>query len=164
MTEIERKFLVTSRVYRDQAVAKHPIAQGYLSSHPERTVRIRIKNAKGYVTVKGASSANGLSRFEWEKEIPVAEAQTLLSLCEPGAIEKIRYEIPHGPHTIEVDEFSGANEGLILAEIELSEEDEAFEKPSWLGKEVTGDSRYYNAQLTKNPYKQWPADTTSKEL
>lgn len=163
MTEIERKFLVTSQVYRSQAVAKHHIAQGYLSSHPERTVRIRIKNGKGYLTVKGPSSANGLSRFEWDKEIPETEAKALLTLCEPGAIEKIRYEIPHGPHIIEVDEFSGANEGLILAEVELSKEDEAFEKPSWLGKEVTGDARYYNAQLTKNPYKQWPSDNTSQK-
>jgi adenylate cyclase len=152
--EIERKFLVAEG-FKPSATIFFRISQGYLNSSPERTVRVRIKGDKGFLTIKGLSSENGVSRYEWEKEIPVSEAADLLRLCEPGIIDKTRYIIEADGHTFEVDEFHGDNEGLILAEIELSSEDEAFTKPSWLGKEVTGDARYYNSMLMKHPYKNW---------
>ncbi|WP_286968581.1 CYTH domain-containing protein [Flavobacterium sp. UBA4854] len=155
MIEIERKFLVKSDDFKKQAFAQNDIAQGYLSSAPERTVRVRIKGHKGFITIKGISNTAGMSRFEWENEIPLDEAQELLKLCEKGKIEKTRYEIKSGNHVFEVDEFYGENEGLIMAEIELNSEDETFEKPDWLGEEVTNDKRYYNAYLSKNPYKDW---------
>lgn len=155
MTEIERKFLVKDDSFKTEAFTKNHIVQGYLNSNPERTVRIRIKGNKGFLTIKGASNDTGLSRFEWEKEIPVAEAKALLLLCEKGVIDKTRFEIKQGNHTFEVDEFYGDNEGLIVAEIELSTETETFEKPNWLGIEVTGDIRYYNAYLSNNPFKKW---------
>lgn len=156
MIETERKFLVLSDDYKKEASGHKRIIQGYLSSHPERTVRVRIKNERGYLTIKGKSNDSGTSRTEWEKEIPLAEALQLLALCEPGVIDKIRYEIPAAYHTYEVDEFFGDNEGLTIAEIELSDENESFDKPGWLGKEVTGDERYYNAYLNNNPYSSWP--------
>ena len=152
--EIERKFLVAEG-FKPSATIFFRISQGYLNSSPERTVRVRIKGDKGFLTIKGLSSENGVSRYEWEKEIPVSEAADLLRLCEPGIIDKTRYIIEADGHTFEVDEFHGDNEGLILAEIELSSEDEAFTKPSWLGKEVTGDARYYNSMLMNHPYKNW---------
>lgn len=155
MIEIERKFLVTSEDFKREAYSKKRITQGYLSSVPERTVRVRIKGNNGFLTIKGASNASGLSRFEWEKEIPIDEAQQLLLLCEKGVIDKTRFEIKTGSHIIEVDEFYGENEGLIMAEIELGSESELFEKPNWLGKEVTNDNRYYNSYLSSNPYKKW---------
>ena len=155
MTETERKFLVLSDDYKKEAIAQHRIVQGYLNSHPERTVRVRVKGSKGFLTIKGKGNASGTTRMEWEKEIPLADAEELLGLCEKGVIDKIRYEIPLGNHTYEVDEFFGENEGLIIAEIELAHEDEAFDKPYWLGSEVTGDERYYNAYLSNNPYKTW---------
>ena len=155
MIEIERKFLVKDDSFKVAAFAKYHIAQGYLSSVPERTVRVRIKGDKGFLTIKGASNDTGLSRFEWEKEIPVAEAKALLLLCEKGVIDKTRYEIKQGNHIFEVDEFYGENEGLIVAEIELNSETETFEKPNWLGDEVTGNNRYYNAYLSNNPFKNW---------
>jgi len=155
MQEIERKFLVTSDVFKKEANKQTRITQGYLSSAPERTVRVRIKGEKGYITVKGIGSASGASRFEWEKEIPVSEVDELLKICEPGVIDKIRYEIPAGKYTFEVDEFFGDNEGLTMAEIELDDENAAFDIPAWLGEEVTGDSRFYNSMLMKNPYKKW---------
>ena len=155
MIEIERKFLVTSDAFKDQAFAEKKIAQGYLNSAPERTVRVRIANDKGFLTIKGKGNESGMSRFEWEKEIPVEEARALLALSEKGAIDKTRFEVKAGNHIYEVDEFYGENEGLIIAEIELSSENEAFEKPDWLGKEVTNDERYYNAYLSKNPFKFW---------
>ena len=126
-----------------------------MSSVPERTVRVRIKSNKGFITIKGASKDAGLSRFEWEKEIPVAEAEALLLLCEKGVIYKTRFEIKLGNHVFEVDEFYGENEGLIIAEIELNSETETFEKPNWLGSEVTGNNRYYNSYLSTHPYKSW---------
>ena len=129
MVEIERKFLVTSNAFKSDALRKNHIAQGYLSSEPERTVRVRIKGEKGFLTIKGKSSETGISRFEWEKEIPINEAKELLLLCEKGAIEKTRYEIQVGQHLFEVDEFHGENEGLIMAEVELQSESEIFEKP-----------------------------------
>jgi adenylate cyclase len=155
MIEIERKFLVKNDSFKKEAFAKNHIAQGYLSSVPERTVRVRIKGEKGFLTIKGASNDSGLSRFEWEKEIPVSEAKSLLLLCEKGVIDKTRFEIKKGNHVFEVDEFYNDNEGLIVAEIELNSENDTFEKPHWLGKEVTGDIRYYNAYLSKNPFKNW---------
>jgi adenylate cyclase len=155
MIEIERKFLVTSEAFKKEAFAQNRIAQGYLSSVPERTVRVRIKGDKGFLTIKGVSNESGLSRFEWEKEIPVDEAVALLKLCEKGVIDKTRFEVKIGNHIFEVDEFHGKNEGLIIAEVELKSETEAFEKPSWLGKEVTHDNRYYNSYLSKNPFTNW---------
>ena len=155
MVEIERKFLVTSLDFKNECFAKTAIAQGYLNSNPNRTVRVRIKDKKGYLTIKGIGNESGLSRFEWEKEIPVEEAKILLNLCEKGVIDKTRYEVNSGKHTIEVDEFHGENQGLIIAEIELQNENESIVKPNWLGKEVTGDERYYNAFLSKNPFKTW---------
>lgn len=155
MIEIERKFLVTSDAYKSEAFKQSRIVQGFLNTHKERTVRVRIQGDKGFITIKGISSSDGLSRFEWEKEISVIECENLLKLCEKGSVEKIRYEVKLGTHIFEVDEFYGNNEGLVIAEIELSNETEAFEKPSWLGKEVTGDKRYYNSQLSKQPFKTW---------
>ena len=155
MVEIERKFLVNSTDFKEQASAKNQIAQGYLNSHPERTVRVRIKGESGFLTIKGKGNESGTTRLEWETEIPLAEAKPLLALCEKGIIDKIRYEITVGKHTFEVDEFFGENEGLLLAEVELHDENESFEKPSWLGKEVTNDVRYYNAYLSKNPFSSW---------
>ena len=155
MTEIERKFLVRSDAFKTAATTKHHIAQGYLSSHPERTVRIRIMGEVGFLTVKGKSNETGTTRLEWETELSLMDAKPLLAICEEGVIDKIRYEIPAGKHIFEVDEFFGENEGLIIAEIELSAEDEAFEKPDWLGEEVTSDERFYNAYLSKKPFKTW---------
>jgi len=153
-TEIERKFLVNGP-YKNLAFNQLYILQGYISSQPGRTVRIRTKADKGYITIKGASSKSGTSRYEWEKEIPIEEAEELFQLCEPGTIEKLRYEIMVGKHKFEVDEFFGENLGLTVAEVELSNEDEVFIKPSWLGEEVTGDARYYNSHLLKKPFKKW---------
>ena len=154
--EIERKFLVAGD-YKSEAYAAVRITQGYLSRVPERVVRIRIKGDKGFITIKGTTNDTGLSRFEWEKEIPLVDAQSLLKLAEPGVIDKTRHLIKNtdGKHTWEVDEFHGDNEGLIMAEIELESENDTFDKPSWLGKEVTGDKRYYNAYLSENPYRSW---------
>ena len=155
MTEIERKFLVKSEAFKDQAFNSYDIRQGFLNSAPERTVRIRLKNDKGLLTIKGKSSADGLSRFEWEKEIPKTDAEALLLLCENGIIDKTRYEVKVGNHTFEVDEFYGDNQGLIIAEVELNSKTDTFEKPDWLGEEVTGDIKYYNSNLSKLPFKNW---------
>ncbi|OXB20666.1 adenylate cyclase [Flavobacterium tructae] len=155
MVEIERKFLVKSADFKEQAFTYNKIAQGYLNAVPERTVRVRIKGERGFITIKGVSQQGGMSRFEWENEIPLDEALELLKLCEKGKIEKTRYEIKLGKHIFEVDEFYGENEGLVMAEVELESETEIFEKPDWLGEEVTNDPRYYNAYLSKNPFKEW---------
>lgn len=155
MIEIERKFLVTSTDFIAESHTKQHIAQGYLNSNPERTVRVRSKDDKGFLTIKGKSNATGLSRFEWEKEIEFEEAKQLLLLCENGVIEKTRYLIHVGTHLYEVDVFYGVNDGLIIAEIELNSEDEFFEKPQWLGNEVTNDERYYNAYLSNRPFTTW---------
>ncbi len=152
--EIERKFLVQGN-YKAFSKKSTRITQGYLSSVPERTVRVRIKGDKGFITIKGIGNASGASRYEWEKEIPVSEVDELLKICEPGVIDKTRYLVEAGAHTFEVDEFYGDNDGLVVAEIELSSEDETFEKPQWLGQEVTGDAKYYNSNLMKNPFKNW---------
>jgi len=155
MQEIERKFLVTNLQFKEKAVTSLEIAQGYLNTHPERSVRVRITGNQGFLTIKGKSSESGTTRFEWETEIAAAEAKQLLALCEKGIIEKIRHNIPSGNHIFEVDEFFGENEGLIIAEVELQHEEEVFTKPPWLGEEVTGQLKYYNSQLIKNPYKNW---------
>lgn len=155
MLEIERKFLVKSEAFKAEAFSQSEIKQGYLNSNPERSVRIRVKSFKGFLTIKGKSDEGGTTRFEWEKEIAVNEANELLRLCEPGAIIKTRFEVKAGKHVYEVDEFYGDNGGLILAEIELKAADEDFIKPDWLGEEVTGDVRFYNSQLSKNPFKSW---------
>ena len=152
--EIERKFLVKGD-FKPEAVKQTRIIQGYLSSVPERTVRVRVKGDRGFLTIKGIGSESGASRYEWETEIPVKEAEELLAICEPGVIDKIRYIVKSGEHAFEVDEFFGENQGLIVAEVELNSEDEAFEKPAWLGEEVTGYTKYYNSMLMKNPYKHW---------
>lgn len=153
--EIERKFMVKGD-FKPFKTKETRITQGYLSSIPERTVRVRIKGDKGFITIKGIGSASGASRYEWEKEIPVEEVKELLELCEPGAIDKTRFIIPETSGLkFEVDEFYGDNEGLTVAEIELPSEEYAFEKPDWLGEEVTGDVRFYNSMLMKNPFKNW---------
>lgn len=152
--EIERKFLVTGE-YKSQAYAHSRIVQGYISSARGRTVRVRIRDEKGYLTIKGASNESGTSRYEWEKEIPLNEAEELMRLCEPGIIDKTRYLVHSGEHIFEVDEFYGENDGLVVAEVELASEDESFEKPVFIGREVTGDIRYYNSQLMKHPFKTW---------
>lgn len=153
--EIERKFLVLDNSYKELAFAQSRISQGYICSARGRTVRVRIRADKGYLTIKGASEVSGLSRYEWEKEIPLEEAEELMKLCEPGRIDKTRYLVQAGNHVFEVDEFYGENQGLIVAEVELKSEDETFEKPSFLGEEVTGQVRYYNSFLMKNPYSRW---------
>ncbi len=153
--EIEKKFLVTSDAYKTTAQKKIRISQGYLSSVPERTVRVRIKGESGFLTIKGIGNESGASRYEWEKEIPLAEAEELMRICEPGIIDKTRYEVPSGDHRWEVDEFHGENDGLVVAELELASETEPFTKPGWIGEEVTGQVDYYNAMLMKTPYTRW---------
>lgn len=155
MVEIERKFLVVSNVFKQKAFEKVEIKQGFLNTDPERTVRVRIRDEEAFLTVKGKSSRDGLSRFEWEKEINKREAENLLEICEPGKIEKTRYLVASGKFTFEVDEFHGENEGLCIAEVELETKNDTFFKPDWLGKEVTGEVKYYNSQISKNPYKTW---------
>ncbi len=153
--EIERKFLVAGE-FKKFAIKKSRITQGYLSTVPVRTVRVRKNDNKGTITIKGAPNATGITRFEWEREIPAEEALELLTLCEPGIIDKTRFILPEkGGLKFEVDEFYGENEGLLLAEIELPSEDHSFTKPIWLGKEVTGDPRYYNSMLARKPFCSW---------
>ncbi|KQC32133.1 adenylate cyclase [Nonlabens sp. YIK11] len=154
MQEIERKFLIENADFL-KGLKGLKIVQGYLSSDPERNVRVRIKGDQGFLTIKGISNDSGTSRFEWEKEIDVQEAQQLLKLCLPGVIDKTRFEIPVGKHIFEVDVFDGENNGLIIVEVELQNEKELFEKPEWLGQEVTGDVRYYNSYLVSTPFTQW---------
>ena len=153
--EIERKFLVKNDTWKKVTFKQIIIKQGYLNSNKNRTVRIRISDNQGFITVKGVSNDSGTTRFEWEKEIDVQEANQLLAICEPNIIEKTRYLVKNGIHIFEIDEFFGANKGLLIAEIELTSENETFEKPSWLGKEVTGNPIYYNASLSKLPFSSW---------
>lgn len=153
--EIERKFLVKNKSFIELSSHHESFKQAYLNSNPERCVRIRITDSKSFITIKGKSTDQGLSRFEWEKEIPTDEAEQLMLLCEDFSIEKKRYDVKNGKHTIEVDVFEGSNEGLIVAEIELSSADETYEKPDWLGEEVTGKKPYYNAALSNLPFSQW---------
>lgn len=151
--EIERKFKVASDSWRDSVTRSTSLRQGYVSTKPEATVRVRLENGVGTLTIK--SKTKGISRSEFEYDIPNSEATQLLQLCEGPLIEKIRHLVIIGEHTWEIDEFSGDNQGLIIAEIELSSEDESFEKPAWLGKEVSDDARYYNSSLVAHPYNQW---------
>ena len=157
--EIERKFLVVGE-FKNQAYNYTHIQQGYIASGNGRTVRVRIRDDKGYLTIKGPSGKEGLSRYEFEREIPLQDAQDLMLICEPGIIDKTRYLVksPDGIHTWEVDEFHGDNDGLIMAEIELGSEDETFQKPDFIGREVTGDRRFYNSHMRKNPFKFWRND------
>ena len=153
--EIERKFLVLDDSYKREAFSKSHIRQGYICSERGRTVRIRIRDNQAYITIKGPSLDGGLSRYEFEQEIPLADAEKLMTLCEPGQIDKFRWLVKSGDHTFEVDEFFGDNEGLVMAEVELSSPDEQPIFPHFIGKEVTGDRRYYNSQLRQNPYRLW---------
>ncbi|MFV7770038.1 CYTH domain-containing protein [Shewanella marisflavi] len=153
--EIERKYLVKNDEFKQKAARSVRIIQGYLSSVPERTVRVRVKGDKGFLTIKGIGNESGASRYEWESEIPVAEAQELLKICEPGVIDKTRYLVEYENHVFEVDEFYQSNQGLTVAEVELTTETQTVSKPTWLGEEVTGDSRYYNSMLMKHPFTTW---------
>jgi len=153
--EIERKFLVKDSSFKAASFAQKTIHQGYLNSDKNRTVRVRITDNKAYMTVKGKSNTSGTTRFEWEKEIEFAEAKALLQLCEPSIIQKTRFYVKSNHHVFEIDEFFGDNSGLIVAEVELENESDSFEKPLWLGNEVTGDEKYYNSKLSKVPYKDW---------
>lgn len=152
--EIERKFLVSGE-YKSKSFSQSRIIQGYICRSQGRTVRVRIRDEKGYLTIKGESDISGISRYEWEKEIPLSEAKELMKLCERGVIDKTRYLVQSGTHVFEVDEFYGQNQGLVIAEVELESEDEAFIKPDFAGKEVTGDRRYYNSRLTEHPFTEW---------
>ena len=153
--EIERKFLVKNDTWKKVTFKQIIIKQGYLNSDKNRTVRIRISDHQGFITVKGVSNASGATRFEWEKEIDVTEATEMLSLCETTIIDKNRFLVESGKHIFEIDEFYGDNQGLIIAEIELNSENETFEKPTWLGAEVTGNAKYYNSYLSKFPFSTW---------
>ena len=157
--EIERKFLVLDDSFKHEAFSKSHIQQGYLCSERGRTVRIRIKDNRAYLTIKGPSENGGLSRYEFEREIPLEDGKQMMQLCEPGIIDKTRWLVKSGKHTFEVDEFFGDNEGLVVAEVELAYEDEPYKKPHFIGKEVTGDHRYYNSQLRLCPFQKWPSDT-----
>ncbi len=152
--EIERKFLVVGD-YKQLATSHSRIVQGYLCSGRGRTVRVRLRDKRAFLTIKGPSQDGGLSRYEFEKEITFDEGLSLLRLCEPGIIDKVRWLVPAGAHTFEVDEFFGDNEGLIVAEVELSAADETFVRPPFIGEEVTGDRKYYNSSLRSNPFKTW---------
>ena len=153
--EIERKFLVTNDSYKAMAFTHRKVKQGYISSARGKTVRVRIMDNKGFLTIKGPSDDKGLGRYEWEKEIPVNEAEELMRLCEPGMIDKTRHLVKSGKHIVEVDEFHGDNEGLVVAEIELAYEEEPYERPDFLGDEVTGDTKFYNSFLMRFPFKLW---------
>lgn len=155
--EIERKFLVKGP-FKELASSSSRIMQGYISSMKGRTVRVRIRDEKGYLTIKGPSDQGGLVRYEFEKEISLQDARDLMKICEPGIIDKTRYLVPYEGHIFEVDEFYGENEGLILAEVELKAPDESFERPAFLGREVTGDRRFYNSFMRVHPYSQWKED------
>lgn len=152
--EIERKFLVKGP-FRERAFASSRICQGYICSERGRTVRVRLRDNRGYLTIKGPSFDGGLSRYEFETEISEADARELLKLCGPVCIEKTRHLVRQGNHVFEVDEFHGANEGLVVAEVELARADEPYEKPDFIGEEVTGDRRYYNSSLMMHPYCEW---------
>lgn len=155
MLEIERKFSVKNTTFLANAKESYKITQGYLNTDKNRTVRVRIKDNRGFITVKGISSTDGLQRFEWEKEIDVKEAEALLLLCEDFVIDKTRYLFPFNDVVFEIDVFEGANKGLVIAEVELQTTDQQFEKPDWLGEELTGDERFYNAYLSNVPFTSW---------
>lgn len=152
--EIERKFLVKGD-YKSLSTSHSHIVQGYICSGKGRTVRVRLRDGRGFLTIKGPSPDGGLSRYEFEKEISKDEALSLLRLCEPGIIDKVRWLVPVGSHLYEVDEFYGENEGLVVAEVELRCVEESFERAPFLGREVTGERKYYNSSLRACPYKDW---------
>jgi adenylate cyclase len=147
-TETERKFLIIGE-FRHLAVKHTDILQRYLSIDPDKTIRLRIAGTEAFVTVKGRPARGSITRNEWEYKIPKEDAAAMMKICLPGKIQKTRYLVPHGDHVFEVDVFHDENEGLVIAEIELSSEDEEFSKPEWLGEEVTGRPEYYNANLIK---------------
>ena len=153
--ETERKFLVADDSFKSEAVRTLRIKQGYIAHDAGRTVRVRIADDKGFLTIKGPSTDNGLSRFEWEKEIALDEARELLSLCGTDVIDKWRHIVPFGGHTFEVDEFLGDNAGLIVAEVEMGSTDEVVSLPEWIREEVTSDRRYRNSALCSLPFKDW---------
>ena len=153
--EIERKFLVCGYDYKTQAVSHSHIQQGYILSSQGSTVRVRVRDDKAYLTIKGPAQEGHFGRYEFEKEISLEDAKELMKLCEPGIIDKTRYLVPCGKHTFEVDEFYGDNAGLVMAEVELSDENETFEKPDFIGMEVTGDKRFYNGHMRKMPFIVW---------
>ena len=153
--EIERKYLVLDDSFKREAFSKSHIQQGYICSERGRTVRIRIRDSLAYITIKGPSLNGGLSRYEFEQEIPLDDAQQLMQLCEPGIIDKTRWLVKSDRHTFEVDEFHGDNDGLVMAEVELENEQDTPKIPHFIGKEVTGDRRYYNSQLRQRPFKTW---------
>lgn len=152
--EIERKFLVKGD-FKSQSIKDYDIKQGYLAISDSNVVRIRVRGDEGFITIKSATPEGSITRSEWEYKIPVSEADEMLLLCVNSVIEKKRYNVKVGNHLFEVDEFYGDNAGLILAEVELGSEDEVFEKPEWLGEEVTGDVRYYNSYMSENPFSKW---------
>lgn len=153
--EIERKFLVRDDSYRRQAFSSSRIKQGYICRERGRTVRVRLRDGVGYITIKGPSAQGGMTRYEFEKEITAGEAEELFRLCEPALIDKTRYLVRSGRHVFEVDEFYGDNDGLVVAEVELASEDEPFEKPGFIGEEVTADRRFYNSSLSRFPFVLW---------
>lgn len=155
MIEIERKFLVRDSSYREAASSHIEMVQGFLNTDPVKTVRVRRMGHEAWITVKGKTDKGGTTRREWEYPIPVKDAEELLKICKPGVVHKRRYHVPVGDHLFEVDEFLDENEGLILAEVELKDPAEPFQKPAWLGREVTGDPAYYNSQLSLKPFKTW---------
>ncbi len=161
--EIERKFLVCGDDYKLLAYDSSRIKQGYICSGHGRTVRVRRRGDCGYLTIKGPSDGKGMSRYEFEKEITLEEAEQLFKLCEPGIIDKTRYLVRSDNHVFEVDEFYGDNEGLVMAEVELQSEDETFEKPHFIGREVTGDRRFYNSHLRKFPFVIWGASLQQED-
>ena len=154
--ETERKFLVVGD-FKSLSYNATRIQQGYIASNNGRTVRVRIRGDKGYLTIKGPSGLKGITRYEFDTEIPLDDARELMEICEPGIIDKTRYLVksPDGRHTWEIDEFYGDNEGLVLAEVELSHESEEFQKPEFIGREVTGDRRFYNSHMRSYPFKLW---------
>lgn len=153
--ETERKFLVRNNAFLDEAFQAKRIVQGYICADAERSVRIRISGEEGFLTIKSATNERGWSRYEFEQPIVLKEAEELMKLCLPGLIDKVRYYVKFGDHIWEVDVFHGENEGLIVAEIELNTEDDVFEIPSWVAEEVSGDPKYYNSMLARNPYAEW---------
>lgn len=158
MFETERKFLINQLDFIRPTHPQTRIVQGFLNTHPDRTVRVRIAGNQAFLTVKGRANPSGITRFEWEIEIPLQEAEQLLALCEKGVIHKTRYLVPVGKNTFEIDVFHDENNGLLIAEIELETEEEEFEKPAWLGREVTNDPRYYNSYLSQHPFADWDSD------
>ena len=153
--EIERKFLVKDDTYKRMATSSSRICQGYICSSRGRTVRVRIRGEKGFLTIKGPANSSGTSRFEWEKEIPLEDANELMNLCEPGKIDKTRFIVEHEGHKWEVDEFHGENEGLTVAEVELKDENEQVKLPDFIKEEVTGEVKYYNSFLIRTPFSTW---------